>query len=124
MREELRRIAAEIIPFRPEVVVDDVEKHHQAALVRGVDQRLEIFRPAIGAVRREEQHAVVAPVPAAGKIGDRHQLDRGEARLGDMVELVDRGAKRAVARERADMQLEKDSIRATAGRSSPRICQS
>ena len=92
------------------MIVDDVEKHHQAALVRGIDQRLEILRPAVGAVGRVKQHAVVAPVPAAGEIGDRHQLDRGEARVGDVVELVDGAAKRALLGERADMQLEKHAF--------------
>src|SRR5262249_16541085 len=42
----------------------------------------------------------------AGEIRDGHQLDGGDAGIGHMVELVDRGAKRALRRERADMQLE------------------
>ena len=51
IREKLRRDAAEIVSLRPEVIVDDVEKHHQAARVRGVDQRLEVLRPAVTASR-------------------------------------------------------------------------
>ena len=50
--EELRRVAAEVISLRPEVIVDDVEKHHQPAQMRGVDQRLQIVGAAIGAVGR------------------------------------------------------------------------
>jgi len=50
--------------------------------VRGIDKRLEILRPAIGAVGRIEQHAVIAPVTAAREIRNRHQLDRGQAGLG------------------------------------------
>ena len=37
-REEFGRIAAEIIPLRAEMIVDDVEKHHQPAQMRFVDQ--------------------------------------------------------------------------------------
>ena len=109
-RKEAGRGAAEVVSFRAEVVVDHVEKHHEAALVRGVDQRAQVVGPAVGAVGCVEQHAVVAPVAPAGEIGDRHQLDRGEARHHHVVELVDRGAKRAFGRERPDVQLENDRL--------------
>ena len=36
--EELRRVEMQIVAVRPEVIVDHVEKHHQAASVGGVDQ--------------------------------------------------------------------------------------
>ena len=60
--EEARRVAAEVISLGTEVVVDHVEEHHQPAQMRFVDQRLEIVGPAIGAVGRVPQHAVIAPV--------------------------------------------------------------
>ena len=65
--EKGRRIAAEIISFRAEVVIDDVEKHHQPAQMRLVDQKLQVVRPAIGAVGCVPQHAVIAPVAQAAK---------------------------------------------------------
>ena len=92
------------------MIVDHVEKHHEAAQMRGVDQRLEVLGASVAAVRRVEQHAVIAPVAPAGKIGDRHQLDRGEAGLRYMVELVDGGAKAALRRERAHMQLDERGV--------------
>ena len=87
------------------MVVDDVEQHHQPALVRGLDERFQVLRAAVGRIRRIGQDAVVAPVPPARKIADRHDLDRGDAELDEMVELVDRGAERALGREGADMQF-------------------
>src|SRR4051812_30243308 len=36
--EKARRIAAEVIPFGTEMIVDDVEKHHQSAKVGFVDE--------------------------------------------------------------------------------------
>ena len=78
--------------------------------MRGIDQRLEIVRAAIGAVRRIKQDAVIAPVPAAGKIRNRHQLDRGEARGGDVIEPLDRRAEASFACERTDMQLKKYAL--------------
>ena len=67
LAEELRRVERQIVPVRPEVVVDDVEEHHQAEPVRGVDQRLQIRRACRSAFGRERQNAVVAPVARAGK---------------------------------------------------------
>ena len=83
-----------IIPVRPEVIVDDIEDHHQSALMRGIDQGFQILRPPIAGVRRKEQHAVVTPVPAARKVRDRHEFDRGDAEVGKCVELVDCRAER------------------------------
>ena len=105
--KELRRVAREIISLRAEVIVDDVEKHHQPARVCGIDQRLEIVGPAVDAVRRKQQNAVVTPVPASGKIRDRHQLDRGDPGRREVVELVDDAAEGAGLGERSDMQLAK-----------------
>ncbi len=122
--EELRRDAGEVISLRAEVIVDDVEKHHQPARMRGVDQRLEVLGPAVTAVRRERQHAVIAPVPAAGKIRQRHQLERGNAGRGEVVEPVGDGAECALARERTDMHLGKHRLAPRAGRPNPRHCQS
>ena len=61
------------------MVVDHVEDDHQPEAVRGVDQRLQLVRRAVGAVRRVGQHAVIAPIVPAREIGDRHDLDRGDA---------------------------------------------
>src|SRR5436190_14744617 len=58
--KELRRITAEVIPLRAKMIVDDVEKDHQVALMRGVDQSLEILRPPIRAIGGKEKNAVVA----------------------------------------------------------------
>ena len=90
--EEGRRIAAEIISLGAEMIVDDVEEHHQPAQMCFVDQRLQIIGPAIGAVGRIPQHAIIAPAAAAGEIGQRHQLERGDAGRDEMIELVDHGA--------------------------------
>ena len=108
--EGLRRDRVQVGALRAEVVVDHVEQHHQPARVGRVDQRLEVLRPAVAAVGRVGQHAVVAPVPRAREIGDRHELDRGHAQCHQMVELVDRGAEGALRREGADVQFVDDRL--------------
>ncbi len=71
----------------------------------GVDERAQVVRLAVGAGGRVEHHAVVTPVPAAGKIRQRHELDGRDAEFLQVVELVDGGEERAFRRERADMQF-------------------
>ena len=58
------------------MVVDDVEEYGEAEPVRGVDETSQVVGRAVAARRREQRHAVVAPVARPGKVGDRHQLDR------------------------------------------------
>ncbi len=43
LRKELRRVPPQIITLRPEVVVDHIQKHHQAPGVRRVDQPFEVI---------------------------------------------------------------------------------
>ena len=110
LREEGGRIAAEVISLGAEVIIDHVEKHHQPAQMRLVDQRLEIVGAAIGAVGRVPQHAVIAPVARAGEIRKRHQFQRGDAGCREMIELVDHGAVGALRREGADMGFDQDGF--------------
>ena len=73
-------------------------------------------------VRRERQHAVVAPAAVAGKLADRHHLDQRDAEVDKVVEVLDRARERARGGERADVQLvdhgaRQRAARASAGRS-------
>lgn len=103
--EELRAVGMQVVAFGAEVVVDHVDQHHQAEPVGVVDQRLELVGRAVGGVRREGQHAVVAPVALARKVGQRHELDRGDAQLGQRVKALPRGRESAFGREGADVQF-------------------
>ena len=69
------------------MVVDDVEDDRDAVRVRAVDKAAEIVRAAVEAGRREQIDPVIAPAEAAGKIGDRHQLDAGDAERGQLGQL-------------------------------------
>ena len=50
--EERRRIDADVVALRTEVIVDDIKKHHQPELVSAVNQRFELVRRSIGRARR------------------------------------------------------------------------
>ena len=95
---------------RADVVVDDVEDHRQAARVRGVDELLQPERAAVGGLGGALVDAVVAPAARAGELGDRHQLDRRHAELGQRGEVRDRALEGALGRERADVQLVDDAV--------------
>ncbi len=80
--EEGAGIAPQVVAVGPEVVIDNVEKHHQPVAMGGVDQLLELFRRAVGGFGRVRQNPVVAPIAIAGKFRQRHQLDGGHAQFG------------------------------------------
>ena len=103
--EERLGVRVQVVALGAEVVVDDVEEHAEAARVRRVDERLELVGRAVRALRRERQHAVVAPVARAGRLRERHQLDRGDAERGELVEPLRGRGVGALRRERADVQL-------------------
>src|SRR5258707_15542247 len=54
---------------------------------------------------RVEIYAIVTPIAVAGKFGDGHQLNRGNAELLEVWKLGDNGFKSSVRSEGADVQL-------------------
>ena len=100
--EEPLGVAMQVIAIRPEVVVDHVENHRQAKAMGGVDQVLELFGRTIGGLGCIEQHPVVAPIALAGKLRDRHQLDRGDPKLHQVRQVLLDGQEAA---EGTDVQL-------------------
>jgi len=67
--EEIGRDCVQVIPFRTEMVVDDVEQYRDAAFVAFIDQRLQLLRPAVARARREPLRAIIAPIAPAGEFG-------------------------------------------------------
>ena len=60
---------------------------------------------AVRGVGGERHHAVVAPVARAGEVGQRHQLDRGDPEVDQVIEPAPHAVERALLAERADVQL-------------------
>ena len=83
--EEVRSVGAEVIPLWSEMIVDHVEEHGDSALVRRFDEALEVLRAAVARIGRIGIDPIIAPSPAAAKIGDRHDFDRSDAEFGEMV---------------------------------------
>src|SRR5215471_21539771 len=74
----------------------------------GFDESLQLPRPSVGRMRSEGQHAVVAPSPAPGKVGDGHQLHRGHPEGDQVVEPLRQPREGALGAEGADVQLVED----------------
>ena len=68
-------IDAHVVSVGSEMVVDDIEDDGYARCVRGVHEGSEFIRSPVGSRWRVNRHTVVTPVPVAGEVRDRHQLD-------------------------------------------------
>ena len=77
--EERAGVEVEIIPLRPEVVIDHIQQDHQAARVRRLHQGFEVIGAPVAAVGGVGQDTVVSPVARARKIRHGHEFDGGDA---------------------------------------------
>jgi len=78
---EVRAECADRVRARADVVVDDVEHDAETFPVRRVDKTRKAAWAAVGGMGRRRIDAVVAPTALARERGNRHQLDRGHAKL-------------------------------------------
>src|SRR4051812_2110318 len=97
--------ARQIVAVRSEMIVDNVEDHAEPFSVRGVYESAEIVRRPIEARWGEQVDAVVAPAEATWEIGDRHDFDRRNADVREVIEPLHRGAESPLRRKSPDMQL-------------------
>ena len=107
---EVRAERVQVVPGRPEVVVDDVEADRETAGVRLVDEPLQRRRAAVRLVHRVQVDAVVAPAVLPVERGDRHELDGRHPEVDEVVEPLDGGVERARVGERAEVQLVDDAV--------------
>ena len=64
-------IDIEIIAFRTKVIVNHIEKNHEALIVCRLDQGFQLFRTAVAVAGCKKQGSVIPPVVAARKLGLR-----------------------------------------------------
>ena len=108
--EEIGRVEREEIPFRTEVVVNDVQQHCDPALVRRLDEGLEVFRSSVACVRSVRKGSVIAPIPAALEVADRHDLDGGHAEVREMIQLASGPRERALRGKSAQVEFVKNDV--------------
>ena len=99
-----------VVAHRPEMVVDDVEHHAQPEAVRLVHETPEVIRRAVALRRGEQVHAVVAPAPAPGEVGQGHQLDRRHPQVPERLQPLRDPLEGPLGAEGADVQLVDDQL--------------
>ena len=107
---EVRAVVGEVVPLRPEVVVDDVEDQGEPVRVARVGEPLQAVGAAVGRVRRVQVDAVVAPVAIARERRHGHQLDGGDAEVAQVRQPRGDARERPLRRKRAHVQLVDDEI--------------
>ena len=90
------------------MVVDDVEDDADPEGVRPIDEGAEVVGRAVEPGRREQVDAVVAPAEPAGEVVHGHDLDDGDAQIGEVRQLAARRCPGPLGREGADVQLVDD----------------
>src|SRR5882762_1370241 len=104
-------IFAQIIAFRSEVVVDDVQCHGEAPRMRGIHQQLQIARSSVTVLDGKGIHAVIAPIPRARKLRDRHYLDSGYTKSGKTIEYGAQGIEGSFICEGPHVQFVEHAVR-------------
>jgi len=103
--KKLGSIGVEIVPFRAEMVVDDVEQDHQSPVMGRLYQTFKIFGAPVTGVGGEFEYSIVSPIASARKIRDRHQFDRCNSEVDEMVELIAGSGESSKGSKRADVEL-------------------
>src|SRR6202162_6383374 len=107
---ETRSKLGKIIPFRTEVVVDNVHHHRESVSMAGVDKSLQAGGAAVGRWWRVEAGAVVSPVAISGKLGDRHNLDCGDTEIAKIWKSRNDAFECALGRESAGVEFVDDEV--------------
>src|SRR3984957_6417068 len=108
--KEIGCVKGQKIPFRTEMVVNDVKQRCDPALVSSLDESLEVLRSAVTCIRGVRKGSVIAPVPAALEVTDRHDLDGRDTEVREVVQLKSGSRKRALRRKNADMEFVKHHV--------------
>src|ERR1043166_1299604 len=93
---------------RAEVVVDHIEVDRQAEPMGLVHQRAKIVGAAIAMRRSEGRYTIVAPVPPAREVAQRHQENGGHPQVREDRQPLTDGEERAFGSEGADVELIED----------------
>src|ERR1700744_2525973 len=82
------RIVVREIANGSDMVVNRIEDDRQASTMTVVDERTHLVGSPVGMIGREQEDPVVAPVSLTRALGDRHDFDRGNAQLDQVIEML------------------------------------
>src|SRR5215469_11344513 len=100
----------QVVAFRAEMVVHDIEHNRQSKPMAGVYQFLELGRAPIGGVWRIQTGSVITPVAVTRKFRDRHKLNRRDSQVAQIREPRNSASKRSLRRECTSMEFVGDEF--------------
>ena len=106
----VRSKVSEVISFRAQVVVDDIEHDRQSVPVARIDKPLQAFRAAIAILHSKGMNPVVAPIAVAWELSHGHQLNRRHAQFLQFNQVWNDRIKRSFAAVRADVDFIDDVV--------------
>src|SRR5687768_13298801 len=101
--KKLWGIEMQVIALRSEMIVDDIQQHHQSTMMSALYQTLEIFWSTVNTVWCKQQGAVITPITLTRKIGYGHEFDSCHTEPGQIIQFLLDGRKSPFGREGADM---------------------
>src|SRR5437762_363125 len=72
---KVRAEKRKVIPLGSKMVINNIQNHSYSDVMGCIHQALQACRPAIRILDRKKPHTIVPPVPAAGKLADRHEFN-------------------------------------------------
>src|SRR5437660_10179432 len=84
VREIMLRKLLQIIPIRPEVIVNHIENDTEAQPMRSIYERAKIIGRAIEPSWREQIDSIIPPTKSARELGDRHHLKHRNSEPGQL----------------------------------------
>ena len=101
-------VSTKVVAFRPEMVVNHVERNRETVVVGRVYQALERLWSAVGVLGSEEIDAIIAPIAGPGKLRDRHQFNRRNSQGGELGKMGDDGIEGSFRGISSDVEFVKD----------------
>ena len=87
------------------MIVHDIEQHGKAAFMTSIYEFLQGLCRSVVLVRSQVEIRFVTPVFVSAELGNRHQLDRVDAKLLEVVEGIDQSCPVVIFDEVSDNHI-------------------
>src|SRR6266511_1606527 len=85
VREILWGELRQVVPIRPDMIIDHVQDHPQPHCMRSIDKAAALIRCAVQSRRRKQVDTVISPAETAGEVRHWHDLDDSNAGICQLL---------------------------------------